>query len=116
MNLLISDIWDSAGTSVKEHTLLSKTIEGYQVTADLGFSSAYRSFLGESLSPTAPHERVVITLWSVAKKLTPKESESLLQELTRFQQLKHPHLLPILSVGLYKDVPYSLTEYMASGS
>jgi serine/threonine protein kinase len=116
MNRLISDIWDSAGASVKEYELPGKTIEGYQVTAELGFSSACRSFLGERISPTTPHERVVIKLWSVAKMLTHKESESLLQELARLQQLKHPYLLPILSTGLYKDVPYSLTEYVASGS
>jgi serine/threonine protein kinase len=101
---------------VKEHKLPGETIEGYHVATELGFSSACRSFLGEKISPTAPHERVVIKLWSAAKKQTHKESESLLQELARLQQLKHPHLLPILSVSLYKDVPYSLTEYVASGS
>jgi serine/threonine protein kinase len=101
---------------MKEYALLGEHIEGYHVTAELGLSSPCRSFIGERCTPTASSECVVIKLWPTVKDRTHKKTESVLQELAQLQQLSHPHILPILSVGLYRDVLYSLTEYVALGS
>jgi serine/threonine protein kinase len=102
---------------MKDNELSGETIEGYHVVTELGFSSACRSFLGERISPTAPHEQVVIKRWyAAAENRTQQELENLLQELAQLQKLSHPHILPILSTGRHKDIPYSLTEYVTSGS
>jgi serine/threonine protein kinase len=101
---------------VKANDWLGEIIKGYRLAAELGFSYASRSFLGERISPTAPHERVVIKLWYAADHRTQQEQERIRQELARLQQLNHPHVLPILSAGIHKGVPYSITEYLSSES
>ncbi|MFL5667302.1 MAG: serine/threonine protein kinase [Ktedonobacteraceae bacterium] len=39
-----------------------------------------------------------------------------LQEVQRYKRLKHTHLLPLLEAGIDDDVPYMMTEFVASNS
>ncbi|MDQ6661448.1 MAG: serine/threonine protein kinase [Chloroflexota bacterium] len=48
--------------------------------------------------------------------LSPHKSEQFLQEAQLLKRLKHPHILPILDVGISDGIPYIVTEYMAKGS
>ncbi len=39
-----------------------------------------------------------------------------LQEAQFLEKLKHPHILPVIDVGLYEGFPYLVTEYASKGS
>src|SRR5438270_2972355 len=46
-----------------------------------------------------------------------KERDRFLQEARILEKLKqHPHILPIVDVGIYQDSPYLVTEYASNGS
>ena len=45
-----------------------------------------------------------------------EKRKSFLQEAKFLLVLKHPHILPLLDVGLYKGLPYLVTEYAPHGS
>jgi serine/threonine protein kinase len=60
---------------------------------------------------------------SVAIKLlhahlaSPQKSAEFLQEAQFLYDLKHPHILPVLDVGIYeKNIPYLVVEYCPNGS
>jgi serine/threonine protein kinase len=108
--------WNDAGMNEKENELFGESIEGYRLVAELMLHSANRSFLGERRFPNAPYGRAVIKLWYAADHKLQQEPLRILQELFRLQRLSHPHILPMMSVGTHKGVPYSITEYVASGS
>jgi serine/threonine protein kinase len=45
-----------------------------------------------------------------------QERDKFLQEAQLLEKLKHPHILPIIDVGIHDDIPYIITEYAAQGS
>src|SRR5205814_5510734 len=53
----------------------------------------------------------------MSKPLTTlRERERFFQEVRLLNLLKYPHILPMLDVGIYDDMPYVVTEYMFNGS
>jgi serine/threonine protein kinase len=101
---------------VREDGLVSEIIEGYHITSELGSTAFSPAFLGEPISPTASYQRVIIKLLYTTHTYTNQEQQDMLQKIAALQQLQHPHILPILSVGMHKDRHYIITEYLASGS
>jgi serine/threonine protein kinase len=95
----------------REDGLVSEIIEGYHITSALGSTAFSPTFLGEPISSTASYQRVIIKLL-----YTSQEQQDILQKIAVLQQLQHPHILPILSAGMYKERHYIITEYLASGS
>jgi serine/threonine protein kinase len=116
MNVLMLDLWNSAGVRVKGNDMPGDVIEGYRLARELGMSFAGRSFLGERISPTASHERVVIQLWDATDQQAQQQAESILRKLTRLQPMDQTHILPILSVGIHEGVLYSITEFLSCES
>ena len=100
----------------REDGLVSEIIEGYHITSELGSNAFIPTFLGEPISPTASYQRVIIKLFPTTHASIGQEQQDMLQKIAPLQQLLHPHILPILSVGIYKDKPYIITEFLASGS
>src|SRR5262249_10660962 len=47
---------------------------------------------------------------------TQQKRESFFQEAELLEMLKHPHILPILDVGIQDGFPYLVTEYCPKGS
>jgi serine/threonine protein kinase len=48
---------------------------------------------------------------------SPQKSAEFLQEAQFLYDLKHPHILPVLDVGIYeKNIPYLVVEYCPNGS
>ncbi len=94
--------------------MLGEDLEGYSIVTEPGLDSDRHILLGESLSATTPYERVVIKFLSATHSYI--QQQSILQEMESLRQLHHPHILPILSVGVDKNRPYLITEYIASGS
>src|SRR5260370_12142507 len=47
---------------------------------------------------------------------TQQKREGFFQEAELLEMLKHPHILPILDVGIQEGFPYLVTEYCPEGS
>ena len=96
-------------------TYVGIQVGNYRVTSQLasgGFGSVY---LAQHIFLTG---RVAVfkVLHAVYLSAT-NERESFFQEAQWLEKLKHPHILPILDVGLYENtVPYIIAEYAQHGS
>ncbi|HTK08050.1 MAG TPA: protein kinase [Ktedonobacteraceae bacterium] len=87
---------------------------GYYVTAQIFQGAASEVFLGES--DTYPGQQVAIKRLSALSLPTTREQERFLLEVTFLKQLQHPVILPILSGGLDRGVPYIITPYIRGGT
>ncbi|HEY4384963.1 MAG TPA: serine/threonine-protein kinase [Ktedonobacteraceae bacterium] len=87
---------------------------GYYVTAQIFQGAASEVFLGES--DTYPGQQVAIKRLSAVSLPTMQEQERFLLEVTFLKQLQHPVILPILSGGLDRGVPYIITPYIRGGT
>src|SRR5690348_13595477 len=101
---------------LSEHNIIGKDLEDYHIVTELSSDSSCRTFLGESISLKTSYKLVFIKLLDAEQAHTQEERQSFLQAFPLIQQLHHPHILPILSTGFYKDVPYIITEYIATSS
>lgn len=79
--------------------------------ADGGFGTVYLA------KHTLLKNRVVaIKLLHATHLASQKERDSFIQEAETLEMLKHPHILPLLDVGFYNNVPYLVSEYAPQGS
>jgi serine/threonine protein kinase len=101
---------------LSENDLAGKDLDGYHMAAELESSASSRIFLGESISPLASSKRVIVKLLHEVDENTQQKRGNIPQAITAVQQLQHPHILPILSAGIYNDIPYLITDYAAAGS
>ncbi|MBV9615788.1 MAG: serine/threonine protein kinase, partial [Ktedonobacteraceae bacterium] len=101
---------------IRDDGLVNENFGGYRITTEIGSNAFNPTFLGESISPTASYRRVVIKLLYTVRVHTQEEQQEILRKISALQQLDHPHILPILSTGFHKDMPYIITEYQVSGS
>jgi serine/threonine protein kinase len=101
---------------LRETDLLNEELEGYRITAELDSHHDNHIFLGDSISPNTPCQRVIVKLLNTTHSDILLEQQPILDTVSSLQQLHHPHILPIQSVGIYKDMPYLISEYIASGS
>lgn len=93
--------------------LTGKMIGMYHLDTEIDSNVVSGVYSGKQ---NVPVERsVAIKCWH-ALHLSPKMQHQFLQEARLLKMLKHPHLLPILDVGIFEDMPYLVTEYAASGS
>src|SRR5882724_3083061 len=101
---------------LRETDLLNEDLEGYRITVELASQPTSRIFLGDSISQNTPYQRVVVKLLNTIHSDILPEQQPILQIISSLQQLHHPHILPIQSAGIYKEMPYLISEYIASGS
>lgn len=107
---------DTPPIQVAVSGLVGEDLEGYHVIVELGADASGRIYLGESIAPAAPQQRVVIKLLDMIQVEVQEEQERLLQKVATLQQLHHPHILPLLSAGIYKNMPYVVMEYVGAES
>src|SRR5260370_1014829 len=65
---------------------------------------------------TLAGREVAIKLMQHAILNSEEERNHFLQEAHYLAMLQHPHILPVLDVGLSDGVPYLVSEYAAGGS
>src|SRR5579872_2098041 len=86
----------------------------YDLTTELAKKHSHATYLA---SPTdEPEHQVVLTVFSASLFHFPHERENLLQKAQRIKQLQHPHLLPILDMGIEEEQPFVMREYLPKGS
>jgi serine/threonine protein kinase len=85
----------------------------YRITDELQTSTASRIFLAES--HILPQHIVAIkSLPNI--HLDAHQEESFLQETRFLQRLQHPHILSLITAGIDKGAPYTVSEYAENGS
>jgi serine/threonine protein kinase len=92
---------------------LGKLIGSYRIVAVMSSSPFHHVYRGEQ--PFHTGHTVAIKLWHTLP-LSPHKQLHFLQEARLLQMLKHPHLLPLLEMGIDEDMPYLITAYAPKGS
>src|SRR5437762_14339340 len=86
----------------------------YYLTETLSKKYSHTTYLA---SPTnEPECQVVLSVFASSLLRFPYEHESLLQRTQRIKQIRHPHLVPILDVGIEKGQPFVVREYLPNSS
>src|ERR1051326_3923069 len=97
----------------REINLIGEDLGEYRIIAELNVYAQGYIFLGESLASAIPGEQVVIKLIHTTQV---QKQELILQEIAALQQLRHPHILPILSFGVHDGMLYIVTPHISSDS
>ena len=99
---------------LKNDSYAGKYIGGYHISLELAASASSRIFLGESISPDR-HSAAIKRIYAVSI-ISRQDKENFLNEVNTLKQLKHPHILPILSASILKGTPYIVSSYAPNGS
>ena len=98
----------------KENSYIGKQIGNYRVVAQIGdgsFGSVYR---GHHIFLT--NRIVAIKLLHLMHLTSLPQREDFLREARFLEELNHPHILPIIDVGIEEGFPYLITHYASNGS
>jgi len=98
----------------KRHHYSGKTLGNYHLIDELADGPTGKLFLARSSS--SPEQSVVVKLLLSTPTSTQQEQERFLQEARALQQLRHPHIQPILDAGIDENIPYIVSAYAPHGS
>ncbi|HWS84046.1 MAG TPA: protein kinase [Ktedonobacteraceae bacterium] len=86
----------------------------YHLTRELAKKYSHVTYLA---SPTdEPEHQVILTIFTSSLFRFPHEREKLLSKAQRIKKLHHPHLVPILDMGIEQDQPFVVQQYLPNGS
>ncbi len=86
----------------------------YRILEEIARGSFGRVYRGED---TSRHNHpVAIKVMHAAHLASPQERSTFLQEAQLLTMLRHPHIVPVLDVGIEEELPYLVMEYAANGS
>ncbi len=86
----------------------------YRVLEEIASGSSGRVYRAED--PKHKNMLVAIKLLHSASLSSEQERDHFLQEARFLTLLKHPNILPVLDVGIEKNLPYIVTEFAPNGS
>src|SRR5260370_14063808 len=92
----------------------------YYLTETLSKKYSHTTYLASPTNPQRghgePERQVALTVFASSLFRFPHERESLLQKAQCIKQLRHPHLIPILDIGIAEEQPFVVREYLPNGS
>src|SRR5258708_22711865 len=92
----------------------------YDLTETLSKKYSHATYLASPTNPQRghgePERQVVLTVFASSLFRFPHERESLLQKAQRIKQLRHPHLIPILDIGIEEEHPFIVRKYLPNSS
>jgi len=92
----------------------------YDLTETLSKKYSHATYLASPTNPQRgygePERQVVLTVFASSLFRFPHERESLLQKAQRIKQLRHPHLIPILDIGVEEEQPFIVRKYLPNSS
>ncbi len=94
-------------TSIGEH------IGNYRIVTKISSNPWSYVYQGEHTSLS--EHPVSIKLWH-SVHLSSQQQQQFLQEARLLKMPKHPHILPLLDIGIHNDMPYLLSEYVPGSS
>src|SRR5690242_2023099 len=86
----------------------------YNLTTTLAKKYSHTTYLASSIDE--PEQQVIVILYSSSLFSSPQEQKTFLQKAQRIKELQHPHLLPILDMGIEKEQPFVVRDYLPNGS
>ncbi|HEY4034676.1 MAG TPA: serine/threonine-protein kinase, partial [Ktedonobacteraceae bacterium] len=93
---------------------MQKIFGQYNLTTELAKKHSHSTYLASTT--TEPERQVVITVFASSLFRFPHERENLLKKAQRIKELEHPHLAPILDMGIEQEQPFVVREYRPNGS
>jgi serine/threonine protein kinase len=93
---------------------IDKILGNHRIIDEIGSGSFGVVYLGEHLYLS--HRKVAIKIMHSAHFDSWQDRESFLSEAHLLELLRHPHILPLLDIGIHEGAPYLVTEYMPKGS
>ncbi len=92
----------------------------YNLTMELAKKYSHSTYLASPINTqkghSEPEHQVVLTVFASSLFHFPHEREELLSKAKRIKQLQHPHLMPILDIGIEQERPFVVREYLLNGS
>src|SRR5258708_24057177 len=103
-----------ANVVIDKDSYIGKRVNHYRIVAEISSSSPIsRTYQAEH---TERKKAFVALKIFHTIHLLHQRRDLFLQEVQRYKRLKHAHLLPLLDAGIDDDVPYLVTEFVASNS
>jgi serine/threonine protein kinase len=93
---------------------IGQCIGNYRITGELGRGACGHVYLGTHLF--LPNRLVAIKVMNATPLHSFEEQERFCREAQFLDWLKHPHILPVIDVGVCEDYSYLVTEYASHGS
>src|SRR5260370_24910339 len=99
---------------------MTEKFHQYDLTETLSKKYSHATYLASPTNPQRghgePERQVVLTVFASSLFRFPHERESLLQKAQRIKQLRHPHLIPILDIGIEEEHPFIVRKYLPNSS
>src|SRR6266550_6364273 len=93
---------------------MQKTFRQYNLTTELAQKYSHSTYLASTT--TEPERQVVLTVFASSLFRFPHERENLLKKTQRIKELQHPHVAPILDIGIEQEQLFIVREYWPNGS
>src|SRR5437588_10028544 len=88
----------------------------YHLTRELAKKYSHVTYLASPTDPQRGHGepecQVILTVFASSLFSLPHERKNVLQKAQRIQELEHPHLVPILDMGIEDEQPFVVREYL----
>ncbi|BCL78101.1 serine/threonine protein kinase [Ktedonobacteria bacterium brp13] len=90
------------------------TLSRYYLTTHIDRRASHDIYLSYPVGE--PEHKVILKLYDPACRVPGTSVEDFFIMARRFKQLSHPHLVPIIDIGLEEGKPYIVSDYIANGS
>src|SRR5882757_6144729 len=93
---------------------MQKIFRQYNLTTELAQKYSHSTYLASVTDE--PEHQVILTVFASPLFRFPHERENLLQKAQRIKGLQHPHVAPILDIGIEQEQPFVVREYWPNDS
>src|ERR1700692_1294598 len=90
------------------------TFSHYYLTTHIGRRASHDIYLSYPVGE--PEHKVILKLYDPACRVPGTSVEDFFFIARRLTQPSHPHLIPIIDIGLEEGKPYVVSDYIANGS
>ncbi len=102
-----------ANVVLDKDSYIGKHVGHYRIGTEISSSPIGRTYQAEHID----RKKTFVALkFFHTIHLSHQQRDLFLQDVQRYKRLKHTHLLPLLDAGIDDDVPYMVTEFVASNS
>src|SRR6266852_1467287 len=94
---------------------MQETFYQYNLITTLAKKYSHSTYLASPIDD--PEQRLVLLAFDTSLSFAfPHESDKILQKAQQIKDLQHPHLLPILDMGIADEQPFVVRDYLPNSS